>query len=31
MGMHCIEFKDNAQTIADIEACIQANMGTLDK
>ena len=26
MGMHCIEFKDNAQTIADIEACIQANM-----
>jgi epoxide hydrolase-like predicted phosphatase len=26
MGMHCIEFKDNAQTIADIEACIQANL-----
>lgn len=27
MGIHCIEFKDTAQTIADIEACIQANGG----
>jgi putative hydrolase of the HAD superfamily len=25
MGMHCIEFKDNAQVIADIETCIRAN------
>jgi epoxide hydrolase-like predicted phosphatase len=25
MGMHCFEFKNNAQIIADIEACIQAN------
>jgi len=25
MGMHCIEFKDNAQTIAEIEACIRTN------
>ena len=24
MGMHCIEFKDNAQAIAEIDACIQA-------
>ena len=23
MGMHCFEFKDNAQIIAEIEACIQ--------
>jgi len=22
MGMHCIEYKDNAQVIAEIEACI---------
>lgn len=27
MGMHCIEYKDNAQTIADIEACIRSNDG----
>jgi epoxide hydrolase-like predicted phosphatase len=26
MGMYCIEFKDNAQTIAEIEARIQANL-----
>ena len=26
MGMHCIEFKDNPQVIADIEACIQSNI-----
>jgi len=26
MGMHCFEFKDNAQIIAEIEACIQANL-----
>lgn len=26
MGMHCIEFKDNAQAIAEIEACIANNM-----
>jgi len=26
MGMHCIEFKDNAQVIADIEACIASTM-----
>lgn len=25
MGMHCIEFKDNAQVIAEIEACIQSH------
>ena len=25
MGMHCFEFKDNAQIIAAIEACIRAN------
>ena len=25
MGMHCIEFRDNAQVIADIETCIRAN------
>ena len=25
MGMHCFEFKDNAQIIAEIEACIQSN------
>ena len=25
MGMHCFEFKNNAQIIAEIEACIQAN------
>jgi epoxide hydrolase-like predicted phosphatase len=25
MGIHCIEFKDNAQTIADIENCIWIN------
>jgi len=25
MGMHCIEFRDNAQVIKEIEACIQAN------
>ena len=24
MGIHCIEFKDNAQTIAAIESCIEA-------
>jgi putative hydrolase of the HAD superfamily len=29
MGMHCIEFKDNAQTIADIQACIQKNMNSI--
>lgn len=27
MGMHCIEFKDNTQTIAEIEACIRTNGG----
>ena len=27
MGMHCIEFQNTAQAIADIEACIQANGG----
>jgi len=27
MGMHCIEFKDNAQAIAEIEACIRTNGG----
>jgi putative hydrolase of the HAD superfamily len=27
MGMHCIEFKENVQTIAAIERCIQENMG----
>ena len=27
MGMHCFEFKENAQTIAAIERCIQENMG----
>jgi len=27
MGMHCIEFKDNAQVLAEIEACIQENRG----
>jgi epoxide hydrolase-like predicted phosphatase len=26
MGMPCVEFKDNAQVIAEIEACIQANI-----
>lgn len=26
MGMHCIEFKDNSQVIAEIEACIAANL-----
>ena len=26
MGMHCFEFKENAQIIADIEACIQTNL-----
>jgi putative hydrolase of the HAD superfamily len=26
MGMHCIEFKDNVQVIADIRACIEANV-----
>jgi epoxide hydrolase-like predicted phosphatase len=25
LGMHCLEFKNNAQIIADVEACIQAN------
>jgi len=25
MGMHCIEFKNNAQVLADIESCIDAN------
>src|SRR5262249_2490420 len=25
LGVHCIEFKDTAQTIAEIEACIKAN------
>lgn len=25
MGMHCFEFKDNAQIMADIEKCIAAN------
>jgi putative hydrolase of the HAD superfamily len=25
MGMHCIEFKDTAQAIADIEVCIEVN------
>ena len=28
MGMHCFEFKDNAQIIAEIEACIQSNLNT---
>ena len=28
LGIHCIEFKENAQVIADIEACIRS---TLDK
>ncbi len=31
MGMHCIEFRDNAQVIADIETCIQVNSCPLDK
>ena len=26
MGIHCIEFKDNVQVIAEVEACIQGNM-----
>ena len=26
MGMHCFEFKDNMQIIADIETCVQANI-----
>ncbi|MEP6895862.1 MAG: HAD family phosphatase [Chloroflexota bacterium] len=25
LGIHCIQFKDNAHVIADIEACIRAN------
>lgn len=28
MGMHCFEFKDNAQIIAEIEACIQKNLNS---
>lgn len=28
MGMHCFEFKDNAQVIAEIEACIQSNLNS---
>lgn len=28
MGMHCFEFKDNAQIIAEIEACIQSNLNS---
>lgn len=28
MGMHCFEFKDNAQIIADIETCIQSNLNS---
>ena len=31
MGMHCIEFRDNAQVIADIATCIQVNSCPLDK
>ena len=31
LSMHCIEFNDNVQVIADIEACILANIYTLDK
>lgn len=31
LGIHCIEHKENAQTIAEIEACIQANSQPLDK
>jgi epoxide hydrolase-like predicted phosphatase len=31
LGIHCIEHKDNAQTIAEIEACILANASPLDK
>jgi len=27
LGIYCIQFRDNAQAIADIEACIQANGG----
>ena len=27
LGIHCIQFRDNAQAIAEIEACIQANGG----
>ena len=26
LGIHCIEYKDNAQAIADIEACIKSNI-----
>ncbi len=28
MGIHCFEFKDNAQIIAEIEACIQSNLNS---
>ncbi len=28
MGMHCFEFKNNAQIIAEIEACIQSNLNS---
>lgn len=28
MGMHCFEFKDNAQIIAEIEACIEENINS---
>ena len=28
MGMHCFEFKDNAQIIAEIEACVQSNLNS---
>ncbi len=28
MGMHCFEFKDNAQIIAEIESCIRSNLNS---
>ncbi|HQV94161.1 MAG TPA: HAD-IA family hydrolase [Anaerolineales bacterium] len=28
MGMHCFEFNDNAQIIAEIEACVQSNLNS---
>lgn len=28
MGIHCFEFKDNAQIIAEIEACVQSNLNS---
>jgi len=31
LGIHCIQFRDNAQAIAEIEACIQANDGSTQR